>query len=51
LVLVAASICRADEITYTKHIKPLFEAHCSDCHGKEAAPDLYAFERHDPAGE
>jgi len=51
LVLVAASICRADEITYTKHIKPLFEAHCSDCHGKEAAPDLHAFERHDPAGE
>lgn len=45
LVLVAASICRADEITYTKHIKPLFEAHCSDCHGKEAAPDLHAFEQ------
>lgn len=45
LVLVAASVSGADEVTYTKHIKPLFEAHCADCHGKEAAPDLHAFEQ------
>jgi hypothetical protein len=43
--LVAASVSRADEISYTKHIKPLFEAHCSDCHGKDAAPDYYAFKQ------
>jgi hypothetical protein len=44
-ILVAASVSGADEVTYTKHIKPLFEAHCSDCHGKDAAPDYYAFKQ------
>ena len=45
LILVAASVSRADEVTYTKHIKPLFEARCADCHGKDAAPDYYAFKQ------
>lgn len=43
LILVGASVSQADEITYTRHIQPLFAAHCSDCHGKDAAPDYYAF--------
>jgi hypothetical protein len=45
LFLVAASVSQADEITYTKHIQPLIAAHCADCHGKDAAPDYYAFKQ------
>lgn len=45
LILVAAPVSRADEITYTRQIKSLVEAHCSDCHGKDAAPDYHAFKQ------
>ena len=34
----------ADELTYEKHIRPIFRQHCFDCHGaeeeKEAELDL-----------
>ncbi len=33
-----------EEITYSKHIKPVFEARCSGCHGPES-PELPEFER------
>lgn len=31
------------EITYTTHIKPLFDAKCVGCHGPNSAPEYYAF--------
>ncbi len=32
----------AEEITYRKHIKPIFDAKCISCHGADA-PEYYAF--------
>lgn len=42
-ILLAASVARGEEVTYTRHIQPIVAARCADCHGKEAAPDYYAF--------
>ncbi len=42
IVLLSSSV-GAEEITYRKHIKPLFDAKCVSCHGKDAAPEYYAF--------
>ena len=33
----------AEEVTYRKHIKPLFDAKCIKCHGADAAPELGDF--------
>ncbi|QDU36297.1 Planctomycete cytochrome C [Maioricimonas rarisocia] len=35
LLVLAPSLSRADEpeLTYEKHIRPIFRAHCFDCHG------------------
>ncbi|MEW5746642.1 MAG: cytochrome C [Nitrospirota bacterium] len=33
----------SEEVTYRKHIKPVVDAKCAGCHGKEAAPEYYAF--------
>lgn len=41
--LVVSSAAWAEEVTYRKHIKPVFDAHCSGCHGQDAAPEYYAF--------
>ena len=43
VVLGVASHASAEEVTYTKQIKPLFDRHCLGCHGQDAAPELYAF--------
>jgi len=43
IVLWLASMAWSEEITYRKHIKPLFEAKCGVCHGADAAPEYYAF--------
>ena len=43
LALCFASIALSEEITYRKHIKPLFESKCGVCHGSDAAPEYYAF--------
>ncbi len=43
IVLWLASIASSEEITYRKHIKPLFEEKCGVCHGAGAAPEYYAF--------
>ena len=32
----------AEDITYRKHIKPIFDAKCASCHGKDS-PEYYAF--------
>ena len=37
------SMAWSEEVTYRKHIKPLFEAKCGMCHGADAAPEYYAF--------
>lgn len=41
--LVAALPAYADEITYTKHIRPLWEEQCERCHGS-SAPSYEVFE-------
>lgn len=33
----------AEEATYRKHIKPLFDAQCLACHGPNSAPEYEAF--------
>ncbi len=33
----------AEEVTYRKHIKSLFDAKCVHCHGSDSAPEYYAF--------
>lgn len=33
----------AQEISYRADVKPLFDAKCAGCHGKDAAPEYYAF--------
>lgn len=43
VALFFASIASSEEITYRKHIMPLFESKCVVCHGSEAAPEYYAF--------
>lgn len=42
-VLGAVSLSLAEEVTYTRQIKPLFDKNCSGCHGQDAAPEYYAF--------
>ena len=42
-VLCLASAATSGEITYRKHIKPVFDARCATCHGRDAAPELGAF--------
>ncbi len=43
MVLSFTSIALSEDITYRKHIKPLFDVKCVACHGSEAAPEYYAF--------
>jgi hypothetical protein len=43
VALFLASAASSEEITYRKHIKPLFESKCVVCHGSDAAPEYYAF--------
>lgn len=54
-VILAASSVPAEEITYTRHIKPILVERCEPCHGKDSAPDYYAFkaekEKWLPAGQ
>jgi len=40
---VFSSTSWAEEITYRKHIKPLFDEKCLACHGKDSAPEYNAF--------
>lgn len=34
---LSASVALGEEVTYTRQIKPLFDARCAGCHGKETA--------------
>ncbi len=43
MVSSLASASWAEEITYTKHIKAVFDAKCAACHGVNSAPEYYAF--------
>jgi hypothetical protein len=36
------SVAYASDVTYREHIKPIFDAQCSACHG-ESAPEYNAF--------
>lgn len=38
-----ATVVHAEDVTYRKHIKPLFDAKCSACHGLSAAPEYQTF--------
>lgn len=42
-VLALSSAVYSEDITYRKHIKPLFDAKCLECHGENAAPEYHAF--------
>lgn len=42
-ILFSASVCRGEEITYSRHIRPILEERCDPCHGKDSAPDHHAF--------
>lgn len=37
------SVVYAMDVTYRKHIGPVFEAKCIGCHGQDAAPEYHAF--------
>ena len=41
--LCCASTGLSEEITYRKHIQPLFERQCARCHGEGAAPEYRLF--------
>lgn len=43
ITLGIASVSCAEDVTYTKQIKPLFDKHCAGCHGKDSAPEYHAF--------
>lgn len=43
VMVFMAVIANAEEITYRKHIKPLFDAKCVACHGQDSAPEYEAF--------
>ena len=45
LIALAASfsVVYAEDVTYRKHIGPVFEAKCIVCHGQDAAPEYHAF--------
>jgi hypothetical protein len=47
MVLTVVSYAYAEDVTYRKHIKPLFDQKCVACHSKDAAPEYYAF-KEDP---
>lgn len=42
LILMAVT-SHAEEITYRKHVKPLFDTKCISCHGPDSAPEYEAF--------
>lgn len=48
VVLGFASFALSEEITYRKHIRPLFDSKCGTCHGSEAAPEYQAFKEEPP---
>ncbi|MCP4194144.1 MAG: DUF1553 domain-containing protein [Planctomycetaceae bacterium] len=35
VILGSSTLCRGDELTFEKDIRPIFRAHCFDCHGAE----------------
>ncbi len=43
MMMFIAVTANGEEVTYRKHIKPLFEAKCIACHGPDSAPEYYAF--------
>ena len=45
MALLFAAAAMSEEITYTKHIRPLFDARCSFCHGPDAAPEYSEFKK------
>jgi hypothetical protein len=47
IALCFSSIASSEEISYRKHILPLFDSKCGVCHGSDAAPEYYAF-KEDP---
>lgn len=45
LTLGFSSSSGSEEITYRKHIKPVFDARCIACHSPDAAPEYEAFKK------
>jgi hypothetical protein len=43
-VMFFASGAQAEDITYTKNIRPVFDAKCAGCHGSQS-PDLPEFKK------
>lgn len=43
MLLFMVSSVSSEEITYRKHIKPLFDSKCISCHGANSAPEYHAF--------
>jgi hypothetical protein len=43
VMLLFTASAWSEDITYRKHIKPLFDAKCIGCHGQNAAPEYHAF--------
>jgi mono/diheme cytochrome c family protein len=43
VVLAVVPVAAAEEVTYTQHIRPLFNARCAGCHGAES-PEFAEFE-------
>ncbi len=43
LALVNLSFANQDEVSYRKHIKPIFDKFCISCHGSDSAPEYYEF--------
>ena len=45
ITLLAAATAWSSDVTYTSQIQPLVAAKCVACHGKDAAPEYYAFKK------
>ncbi len=43
LIATFSTVLNAQEITYTGHIKQMFDEKCLSCHGPDAAPEYDAF--------
>lgn len=42
IIFLSTSLSFSDEVTYRKHIKPLFDSKCLSCHGPDT-PEYYGF--------
>lgn len=43
MMLMFSFTVYAEDVSYRKHIKPIFDGKCKECHGPDSAPEYNAF--------